>query len=111
MSKHTPGPWIPEIEPTNTEGVNVRFSVNSKEKLHICSGQSQEHLGEDHGIHEDESRANARLIAAAPELLEALKLSLITARPGPTSVDWQLAVEDIREQARAAIAKAEGSGA
>jgi hypothetical protein len=46
---------------------------------------------------EDETEANARLIAAAPDLLEALQAMLSVGQP-----------EGLAEKARAAIAKAEG---
>ena len=70
-ARHTPGPWILTTEATEVEGVNVRFSIDSHTHISICGGQSQEHMKD--AIYEDECRANARLIAAAPELLEALK--------------------------------------
>jgi hypothetical protein len=57
--------------------------------------QSAEHI---YGIGKDELIANARLIAAAPDLLEALKLLLSSAH------DYQSGITE----ARAAIAKAEG---
>ena len=70
MSVHTRGPWILTTEPTNVEGVNVRFSINSHTHISICNGQSQEYLKG--GIWEDECKANARLIASAPDLLREL---------------------------------------
>jgi hypothetical protein len=48
----------------------------------------------------DESAANARLIAAAPELLEALRTALDASWNGPMP-------DHARDKARAAIAKAE----
>lgn len=58
MTKHTPGPWA--FKP-HEMGTFVRC-----EKGYIISGPVNERPG-----HE----ANARLIAAAPELLEALKVA------------------------------------
>lgn len=54
----------------------------------------------------DEARANAHLIAAAPDLLAALKA--ILANDGSAGTYDLLKVSDAREAARAAIARAEG---
>lgn len=59
MSKHTPGPWMVEgctVYALNDDGYN-RFSA----------------LVQDAHTPVDELEANARLIAAAPELLSLLK--------------------------------------
>lgn len=72
MSKHTPGPWTvfnegqcPGID-ANNETCNVSI---------ICFGTLLQDI-ERNGVQGrtiDECAANARLIAAAPELLEALR--------------------------------------
>lgn len=54
----------------------------------------------------DEMLANARLIAAAPDLLEALR-DIVRGYDGPT-VDAATAVSSHIQAARMAIAKAEG---
>lgn len=69
MSKtqHTPGPW------NINHGANYLPSVSSSvTHTKICDIAGQD---DDAGIKDfqNESEANARLIAAAPELLEALK--------------------------------------
>lgn len=70
MSKHTPGPWSPTF---NTGAVMQGYSqphgvVGAGEhRLKIICGCFGDIGGE------DIAAANARLIAAAPELLEALK--------------------------------------
>jgi len=82
--KHTPGPWICEgstVFSLNDDGLNRMW-------LHV----------ERHGRPEGESEANARLIAAAPELLEACKAMRKTMY-SPDSLESRLA--------DAAIAKAE----
>ena len=65
MSKHTPGPWI---------AVGYQVEVESDDIPDICNCDpahiDQEHLQWD----EETIMANARLIAAAPDLLEALQL-------------------------------------
>ena len=58
MSKYTPGPWR----------VNGRFVMALKEKT-VCE------VPQFGVIHGKVDAANARLIAAAPELLEALRLA------------------------------------
>ncbi len=72
MSKYTQGPWSMELRKTNHPGVNVAFEISSNSRVGICGGQSQEHLSS-YKIEEDECRANSHLIAASPELYEALK--------------------------------------
>jgi hypothetical protein len=99
-AKHTPGPWLALVEPTECEGVNVRFSIDSGLHFGICGGQSQEHLIHN-GIKEDECRANAQLIASAPDLLEALQ-SCVDHGIFPSGS------QSVRAAARAAIAKATG---
>ena len=105
QATHTPGPWGFVVEPTEVPGVNVRFLVDSPAGNTVTSGQSQEHLQQEYGtgIAEAECRANARLIAAAPELLEALIECL----------ECEFAVTDKAAiaKARASIAKATGAAA
>lgn len=64
---HTPGPWI-------ASGAWVENPDENKADICSChpADFGQEHLGWDY----DEVCANARLIAAAPELLEALEYAL-----------------------------------
>lgn len=60
MSKHTPGPWI-------AVGAWVEHPDDSIPDICTCD---QVNIGQE-GRSDEEMRANARLIAAAPELLEA----------------------------------------
>jgi hypothetical protein len=80
MSKHTPGPWR----------VDSHFNIFYKDAMVafpcISGGLDQ--------------KANARLISAAPELLEALLLCVDALEDG----HWQ----ETKQAARAAIAKATG---
>ena len=74
MSKHTPGPWIgagpsfgDPLPRYTTEIVTEREDEDGA-ATSICE------LPFHH--HDDENEANARLIAAAPELLETCKVAL-----------------------------------
>lgn len=92
-SKHTPGPWI-----IRGEGSELRITARGE----IVSGVVAEvRTGWPHPAQRDEQRANARLIAAAPELLESLNAL--------RSFMWALGYADqelVMAQADAAIAKA-----
>ena len=94
-TKHTPGPWT-------TTGPNVRADNGA------LVATAQDHWN-DHKTPQEEKEANAQLIAAAPELLAALKNLL-----GYATGEWQpedeasLAGHGI-EPAWGAIAKAEGT--
>ena len=94
MSKHTPGPW--QI------GKNFGSVVCDTPVPGISGSDDTEYYG-GHLIAESVTEANARLIAAAPELLEALKELMVAAdRVSAEPVTWL-------GKARAAIAKAEGT--
>lgn len=96
MEKHTPGPW--RISPSG----GLIQQVNGGPLNCVCRG-----FGRD-----DESfpnwQANARLIAAAPELLAALQaiVGLNIEQDGATC-DWTELIFAIAS-ARAAVAKATG---
>lgn len=99
MSKHTPGPW--------TQG----NSKNGKECVWL-NGKTEPPLGQGMGLDytwiDCGTEANARLIAAAPDLLAALKSIAIAME------DEVLVHDDQREAMRAAtaaIAKATGGAA
>lgn len=61
MSKHTPGPWLHEAGAI----ADIVFHANGIATLATI------HHGV--GLGDDESHANARLMAAAPDMLAALK--------------------------------------
>ena len=90
--KHTPGPWEIGAGDENSFGI---FGLDGNVRPCLASVWQGHYEGDRREI---EAEINARLIVAAPELLAALK-SLVD----PTS-DRIKAYED----ARAAIAKAEG---
>ncbi len=91
--KHTPGPWKAHFEEayfvTGPDLGRVAMMMNLKGKHGLAGRRSGE-----------ESAANCRLIAAAPDLLEALRSML-------EDDDH----DEAKRKARAAIAKAEaGNG-
>lgn len=85
MTKHTPGPWVVDEQ---------------SQSLRILAGRQ---VVADVSVYAFECGANSRLIAAAPDLLEALKRLR----------DWHrieyLSHPDVDAVADAAIAKAEGT--
>ena len=101
-NKHTPGPWeavgnlvrSPMVQP---QGLSKGVQIAECRDAYFLS-------------HTEESKANAHLIAAAPELLDALRAflrapSVGSAGPGAVTI----AVQDFNlRAARAAIAKATG---
>lgn len=96
MSKHTPGPWELSISERNDGHGTYRNVQESASFGDVVASVCVRHKA-NHTLNEAGS-ANARLIAAAPELLEALKW---TAR----ALDKE---HPAAIKARAAIAKAEG---
>ena len=105
MIKHTPGTW--HDEPCGVMRPNERLIVA--------------HHGKENGIElittvgrvfeTENTQGDAHLIAAAPELLEALR-RLVQATDyiakGEDRIYWTGVLKDAHEQAETAIAKAEG---
>ncbi len=87
MSKHTPGPWDVESDGTSVAMANQ-----------VCVVAPSPDWADN-----DTTKANARLIAAAPELLEALSIVSRWLPAGDIARPDQIA---IRDTVRAAIAKA-----
>lgn len=85
--KATPGPWA--VTARNSRRVTRQGKMICTAVLHNCASGAKD---------EAEAEANAHLIAAAPELYEALKL--VVQRCGPNSTDGAIG--------RAALAKARG---
>ena len=99
-AKHTPGPWLIEgrtIYSLMHHGWNRGVEVLKNRFWASCY--------HDRSVTDEEAEANARLIAAAPELLEALQMFLD---------DYESSEGDAQScarVARAAIAKATGEQA
>jgi len=92
MSKHTPGPW--------------RVAPPSVGRFKVCTVEGGKIVGEASNYNE-QADANARLIAAAPELLVAAQdaFSILCHLDEP--IPYERIAECI-EDLRAAIAKATG---
>lgn len=104
---HTPGPWMADFRLIGGRVVVNQANAGDRMQVALVNGGA------------DEQDANARLIAAAPDLLEALR-SLLSASadairyvPADGSEERDLcdAAGDAMIFARAAIARAEGRGA
>ena len=93
-TKHTPGPW------TFVQGGSGDWPTWN---VRIGRGMITLPPGEDMRVMD----ANARLIAAAPDLLEALK-KIAKIEDKMVGSDWE-EIEEARAIARAAVAKAEGA--
>lgn len=89
MSGHTPGPWT-----VNGFGGSFEVLCRTRDGVAVSAGE----IPKD-GI------ANARLIAAAPDLLEAAKDALYTLDRLPADT---VTAPGVSRSLRAAIAKAEG---
>jgi hypothetical protein len=102
QTKHTPGPW--EIGSINKKDKNLYWSAvftpKNTGKFHTPRA------GEALGVDREECEANAHLIAAAPDLLEALRLLLEASDGLNGESEW---LDERLNAARAAIAKAEGA--
>lgn len=87
MGKYTPGPWFTHRSGFSTVYVEARIDGGLLQEVAACGPTEKAAEQQD---------ANARLIAAAPDLLEALQ-------------DAALWVDgDLKSKVRAAIAKATG---
>lgn len=105
MSKHTPGPWSYRKVPRKQEWeINTKRCPNSGcvswTGMAVVFG-----CDDDPKMGKVVGEANARLIAAAPDLLEALKEILYYIG------DRKVATHGAMHRARAAIAKATGEPA
>ena len=109
--KHTPGPWFVSVNDDTDETV-VRCNEDADYEPIICNCECDAAISVDHDG--DEVSANARLIAAAPKLLDACEhfVAYHTAmvkgqiNPDETSDAYESALIVIKD----AIAEAEKTG-
>jgi hypothetical protein len=95
MSQYTPGPW--DIYRGSDTG-SVIAVCEGTERMMVCDFRLCQRS-------KDENEANARLIAAAPDLLG---LAVQVAKEYSDASDWKDAIGKLQKMARSAIAKAEG---
>jgi len=104
MSTHTPGPWTIHSEAANAaSGSPINSEIRGGHHVVVRLGT----------MHADSTKANARLIAAAPDLLAALQAIVNKAHPRADYLNGDathyIGPKELVDAARAAIAKAEGT--
>jgi hypothetical protein len=100
MSGYTPGPWHTKREGLSTIYVEANIGGGWVQEVAACGPTETA----------DQKEANARLIAAAPELLEALERIAVLYEKDTDADNYEQAANayEMRCIARAAIAKARG---
>lgn len=102
MNKHTPGPWKFYFNEYDPKLVQVWSEYDGLRTRHVAFVGNRDSIASS-----PEVQANARLIAAAPEMLEALKdLVAVIARIPATQKS--IGLQELCLRGHAAIAKAEG---
>ena len=96
----TPGPWL-DGKPNLTEGPSTESGS------HVIYSDNRE-IARVYGDKDLPVKANARLIAAAPELLEALSIAEITLTTAHKDNPQNIAARVAAARVRAVIAKAKG---
>ena len=102
MGKHTPGPWHVTDVSGNEGEAEI---IEAKHRGIAWTNDSWDEMKQQ-GYISQEDKANARLIAAAPDLFAALR-DLITGLPEEYDDKW---TKDLVEKGKRAIAKAKGGG-
>ena len=104
-TQHTPGPWLARNKHFNSVAPLPYVSAGDTAKVLCFMNLSGAYNG-NAGI--PQAQADARLIASAPELLEALWGCLEAETVSSQAVGTDKARHYAHEKARRAIAKAEG---
>lgn len=99
MTQHTPGPWYVSAK-------NPFRVIESGPRSLSLAKANNKHLSVTTELTETEAKANARLIAAAPDLLASLQE--VTATLAWLNSDDSAHIMEQTDRARAAIAKATG---
>lgn len=108
MNKHTPGPWGIRKEIDGVYADEPIWVVSADGGVAVAANQSRTSLFR---ADRNKREANAKLIAAAPDLLEALEIMLADYRTeGCPDTDCSICTASriAEKTARAAIAKAKG---
>lgn len=109
MSKHTPGPW--SVIPYGGIGANGEKIDGFDIGCDLCRDGFHKIAKLETTKWSRDELANANLIAAAPDLLEALENLFLDYKQLADSGDagfWKLEDRDVGKQAMAAIARAKG---
>ena len=101
MNGHTPGPWMPDRDPRI--GMEWNIHVLDRRGHAICF------MAHSDGASRERDEANAALVAAAPDLLDALQV-FAEQSCSDEFITITVRTEHV-QRARAALAKATGSGA
>lgn len=106
MSDHTPGPWTVGDKPGVWVGPVITAN-SGKKGIAFVVGQTDSGWlgGYETSVGEDRTNANARLLAAAPDLLVGLKRLVQYSDEYPTG---GYHMNDVIRQCRAVIAQVEG---
>lgn len=91
MNKHTPGPWRSALKSEKTWHVGV----------YTASGEEVAHVAVKSALSSNRRDADARLIAAAPDLYALLRELIDIEGPQPGTADWARKVQ-------AALARVDG---
>ena len=97
---HTPGPWATHKTEGNGGNIPDRLEIVGPEE-----GRRRSLIASIYGFKMLEGQANARLIAAAPELYEALEAAYMVLKPQKSRFEEYVNAVTL---ARAALAKARG---
>ena len=103
---HTPGPWATHKTEGNGGNIPDRLEIVGPEE-----GRKRSLIASIYGFKLPEGQANARLIAAAPELLETCEslLEIIDVRMLELSeVEWGQRKHEAEHKAKSALAKVRG---
>lgn len=103
---HTPGPWMVGDEVGKTQMHLMVYCDDALgSRIADCSNSG-------HGLTDEQDRANVRLIAAAPDMLHALRDAEEALRRSYDATEYPADGTSVQERAlkvvQAAIAKAEG---
>ena len=105
MSAHTPGPWTADkLQDQSAFNIFMQGYGSAGASVHHCSNATN-------CMGSLEVDANARLIAAAPDLLAALQLLVAEYEPNLKAFALNAPRKAKWDAARAAIAKVEGGAA
>jgi len=87
MNNHTEGPWKVLPEEAGADYLRIRGSkLGGRYKIaNVLNPIPLDRPGEGAQMWSDQVRANARLIAAAPELLRALESMVLCSKPTKTN--------------------------